>query len=259
SALARNLDPAPLLDRLAEENWKQVVLFYVAVAAPESAGAVMRELMERGWLDLAARAAAEMPRGGTFEDMREALAARLLPQAWQARDTSALASLALVEWQGANDFFAGRLKEGDPQARAFAATALGQLQNDEAVEPLLPLLRDPSAEVRNVAIAALAASRSELATEPLLAVLRGDNRAIVSDTGMRSAAARALGRLGSESAVPALLVDLRMGDRELREAAADALLEIRSDLAIEPLRELVQSQVPDEVRAAGHGILNIIG
>ncbi len=258
-ALARNPDPAPLLDRLAEENWKQVVLFYVGLAAPESGGIVVQELMEQGRLDLVALAVAETPRGGAYENMREALAARLLPQAWQARDAAALAELAVVEWQGGNDFFAGRLKESDPQARAFAAEALGQLQNDEAVEPLLPLLRDPSAEVRDAAIAALAATGSDLAREPLLAVLRGDNRAIVSDTRMRAAAARALGRLGSESAVPALLVDLRTGDRELRTAAAEALVQIRSDLAREPLRELVQSQVPDEVRAAGQGILDIIG
>ncbi len=73
---------------------------------------------------------------------------------------------------------------------------------------------------------------------------------------MRVAAARALGHTGSEKAVPALIVDLSVGEPEVRAAAVEALAMIRSQLAVRPLQSMVASNTPDDVRAAAQETLN---
>ncbi len=248
-ALRRNPDLVPLLEHLDDENWSTVVLFYAGLGEPRP---VVEALLECGQIDLAARAlgqAAEMP-----EDLQARVSAALLPRAWEQEETAAIASLAAVQSKPAVDFLAARLKDREPATRARAACILGQLRSDRAVEALLPQLRDTNAEVRAQVAAALGQSQNSRVVEPLLVALRGDARGGIVDTRLRAAAARALGELGAEKALPALIVDLS-AEPEVRAAVTHALIQIRSEFARKPLRALVESNQLAEVRAAAEQVL----
>jgi HEAT repeat protein len=124
------------------------------------------------------------------------------------------------------------------------------------LEYLLPQLRDPSAEVRATVISSLGQSRSERVIEPLLVALRGDPRVAASDTGMKIAAAKALGVYGTEKAVPALIVDLQVSDPEVRAEAIYALEQIRSPFALKPLRAIASTDKKPEAREAAVKVLD---
>jgi HEAT repeat protein len=47
--------------------------------------------------------------------------------------------------------------------------------------------------------------------------------------------------VGSDKAAPALIVDLQMGEPEMRAAAAESLKRMASPLTIKPLRGVLQS------------------
>jgi HEAT repeats/PBS lyase HEAT-like repeat len=251
--LRRNPDLAPLLEHVAEGNWEQVVLFYAGLGETRP---LVEALLERGQLELAAQAqaqAAEMP-----EDLHKRLAEPLIQRAWQGEEAAATQALGVLRSNIAVDYFAARLKDRDPAARARAARILGQLGTDRAVEYLLPQLRDTNADVRDSVVAALGKSKSDRVIEPLLVALRGDTRVGAVDARMRVAAARALGEVGTEKAVPALVVDLQIGEPEVRAEAVQALIKIRGDLARKPLQAIVASNQAEEVRAAAEEILKIM-
>jgi HEAT repeat protein len=58
---------------------------------------------------------------------------------------------------------------------------------------------------------------------------------------MRVAAANALGEIASDKALPALLVELQIGEPELRPVAAQALKRISSPLLVKPLQGIAQT------------------
>ncbi|MGB8643778.1 MAG: HEAT repeat domain-containing protein [Anaerolineae bacterium] len=253
AALRRNPDLAPVLERLDDGNWQQVILFYVGLATPEGATAIAEAFAGREQWDRAALAlgqAAEIP-----DALQKRIADKLIPRAWENEDPAALAGLRAMRSGTANEFFAARLKERNPELRARAARILGRLQSDRAIEALLPQLRETNGDARDQVVAALGASKSDRVIEPLLVALRGDNRVGAVDTRLRVAAARALGQTGSERAVPALIVDLQVGEPEVRTAAARALVQIRSDLALKPLQAIALSNAADEVRATAAQVL----
>jgi HEAT repeat protein len=55
------------------------------------------------------------------------------------------------------------------------------------------------------------------------------------------AAAQALGEIASDKAAPALMVDLQLGEPEVRAVAANALKRIASPLVRKPLESIARS------------------
>lgn len=101
--------------------------------------------------------------------------------------------------------------------RVKAAEALGRIGDERAVQPLLPLLNDPSPDVQWVTAQALGKLHDRRAVEPLIRALRD------SDHWVRKGAAWALGEIEDERAVPALVPLLRDRKKAVRIAAAEAL------------------------------------
>ncbi|PIE24656.1 MAG: hypothetical protein CSA62_02155 [Planctomycetota bacterium] len=119
-------------------------------------------------------------------------------------------------------------------------------------EALLPQLRGglraKSPVVRRNALRLLAAAKDLEAVPKMLELLEEDERAFV-----RRAAARALGRMGSEAALPGLERLARSEDALDRRAAAEALGGIPSKSALHRLADLLADksyQVRDPARAA---------
>lgn len=249
-ALRRNPDHAPMLEHMLEDDWREVLIFYAGLG---ESGGLVRALVDRDRIDLAAYVLAESP--DTSSDLERRVSETLIKQAWDSQATSGLSALCALQSKSATDFFAGRLKERDPELRKRAAFILGELDAERAVEYLLPQLRDTHAGVRDQVVASLGKSTSDRVIEPLLVALRGDTRAGAVDTRMRVAAARALGEFGSERAVPALIVDLQVGEPEVRAEAVQALAKIGSKLAHRPLRAIVESNQSSDIRSAAQQAL----
>lgn len=116
-----------------------------------------------------------------------------------------------------------------PQAsrRLEAADELAARGHPQAAELILPLLHDESPEVRRSVIADLSRLRDRRAVEPVIGALKDP----VSE--VRLAAVLALGVLGDERAAGPLIGLL--ADQRLGAAAAEALANIGSASAVEPL------------------------
>jgi len=90
--------------------------------------------------------------------------------------------------------------------RSSAASALGQLGEAAAVEPLIVALRDENSYVRSSAASALGQLGEAAAVEPLISALSDADRSVCSS------AARALGSLGATQALPILVGLVPEGD-----------------------------------------------
>ena len=145
-----------------------------------------------------------------------------------------------------------RLVADLPNSGDVAAIALGQLENRQAVEPLIAALKDGSHATRAAAAEALGRLGDARAVEPLIAALETRPReAEALDAYL--AAAMALGKLKDRRAVRPLLAALT--EREapiyprvpnerttLRHAAAKALGDLGDPMAIGPLRSLIERE-----------------
>lgn len=249
-ALRRNPDFAPLREHLFDPAWREVALFYAGLGASDE---VVDAFQENGDLEMAAAAlaASAEPSPARLEQVVKALVAR----AWDDHDERAIHALGLLRNNQASDFFAAKLRDKNEQVRLQASYILGAMHTDRALEYLLPQLRDPSADVRDQVIASLGASRSERVVEPLLVALRGDPRVASSDTRVKIAAAKALGEYGTDKAVPALIVDLQVGDPDVRAEAMLALEKIRSEFAVKPLQSIAATDKHPKVREAARLVL----
>jgi HEAT repeat protein len=234
-ALRQAPNLAPLTDYLSDSNWNDVVLFYAGLG---DASELVDALVARSEYTFAGRAIAHARhvRG----DLRDTVTKELMQRAWDG-DATATAALSEMQSDAAVDTVAGKLKDKDPAIRTRTAEILGQLQLDRGIEYLLPQLRDVNADVRDHVVAGLGHSRTDRVIEPLLVALRGDPRVGTIDTQMRIAAAKALGEIASDKALPALLVELQIGEPEVRAVAADALKRITSPLLLKPLKGITQS------------------
>lgn len=235
-ALYRAHDSASLRAHLADAAWREVILFY---AGWGDATDVVLNLQSLGDEFLAARVAAH---AHTLRaDVHAAIRETWLARAYDG-DPRAVAVLREMHDERVVEECAQQLQSPDARVRERAARVLGQLQMDRAVDHLLPRLRDQDAAVRDAVVAALGHAYTDRVIEPLLVALRGDTlRAVSPDLRMRVAAARALGEIGSDKAVPALVVDLQQGTSEMRAAAADALKRIASPLMSQALQSFVHS------------------
>lgn len=243
-ALRETAEFAPLRQHLADPMWRETLLFYAGLG---DATELVLNLQSQGDPFLAARAVAHAR--DLRADLRATALQDLISRAWNG-DARALAVLSEMPGDAGVDDWAAKLKDKDPAVRMRAAELLGRLQTDRGVDYLLPHLRDANADVRDTVVEALGRARTDRVIEPLLVALRGEPR-------WRVAAAKALGEIATDQALPALVVDLQTGGSEMRAAAADALKRIHSPLLIEPLQGFMQSP-DDELRRYAAEILLVV-
>lgn len=154
------------------------------------------------------------------------------------------------------------------EARRHAAEYLAAHPNMVALPVMVKALNDPDYHIRKSAIAACAHFQSPLTVEPLIRVLRErtfsereeairilgkikDIRAVqpISDAllysdwmSIRSAAATALGEMGYDEALPALLEGLGDFEAPVRANVAEALGELGNEKAIPTLIEVMRHE-----------------
>lgn len=235
AARALRRTPLPLDRWMHDRRWQEVAVFYAGMG---DAGDLVRELMTRGDWILAGRAITQARE--VSGDMRDAIVKELVRRAWEG-DRAAADALSDLDEPAAIDELAAHLQDADSTVRGRKVQVLGQLRSDRALDYLLPLLGDPDAGVRTRVVEALGGSLNSRVVDPLLVILRGEGRAGRGDARARAAAARALGRVGADKAVPALVVELQTGEPEVRAAAAQALKDIPSALRVKPLKGILES------------------
>ena len=121
--------------------------------------------------------------------------------------------------------------------RQRAASALGKLGDNRAVNPLIAALKDRNANVRQAAAQALGELEDPGAVDPLIKTLnRGGRYQYV-----RLAAIKALGKIGDARATEPLINKIQSNDGSVRDAAADALGKIGDARAVEPLIKNLKS------------------
>lgn len=125
----------------------------------------------------------------------------------------------IVHGQDAVSRRVAELGDQDPRVRRYAAWALGELESDRGVLPLIDKLNDRNADVRLISAWALGEIKSGVAIDPLIELL-GDEDPLV-----REMAALSLGEIEDESAIDALLDGLDR-DHGLLEPVIWALGEI---------------------------------
>jgi len=129
--------------------------------------------------------------------------------------------------------------------RAAAVPGIRLLAGAQALDILLPLLRDSDFEVRKAVIAAVGQTRDARALEPL-------GQMVLDQTlppDQRAETARALENLGDARAVPSLIQALADGDSFVRRCAVQALGKLRDGQAGAALRGLANDPAV-EVREA---------
>jgi HEAT repeat protein len=131
----------------------------------------------------------------------------------------------------------------DPAARARAASELGRIGGEEAVDALIGALRDPVKEVRASASGALASIGF-----PALGALTG----VLADGNwvVRYRAAEALGGIRDSRSVTALIHALCDGRDHVRYMAAKGLGKLGETRARRPLTAALSDENPFVRRAA---------
>lgn len=138
---------------------------------------------------------------------------------------TALAEIRNLRTEQASRIGVQSLRDKDEIVRATAASSVVFLPKDEAAAALLPLLDDKKPFVRREAAYALGRVRSSSAVQRLAVTMTRDR-----DLEVRSAAAVALGGIGDQRALDALLQVLRKKPDEdeefLRRSAARSIGQI---------------------------------
>lgn len=106
--------------------------------------------------------------------------------------------------------------------RAEAASALGEIKDSRAVEPLIAALKDGDEGVRWCAAFALGEIKDSRAVEPLIAVLKDGNKQVRINTMW------SLGEIGDSRAVEPLIAALKDEHAWVRENAAKALKKLEA-------------------------------
>jgi hypothetical protein len=151
---------------------------------------------------------------------------------------------------GVERHIAKALSHADPRVRRAAVGAVIKLGARGAVPALLGVLADPIPEVRLQAVLGLAEAKDARAVPWLVEAMSRE-----SDSTVRTAMVRALGKLPSEDGILALVAEaqpggpLRRKPIERRIAAVEALAEAGTERARAALKELASDREP-AVRAA---------
>jgi HEAT repeat protein len=138
--------------------------------------------------------------------------------------------------------------------RHIVASALGELGDTRAVEPLLAAINDVDARVRASATSALREFGDARAVKPLIAALKDVNEQV------RSSAANALGALGDARAVEPLIAALKNVNEQVRSSAASALGNLGDERAARPLFAALTNEEADLwVRSSAASALGKLG
>jgi HEAT repeat protein len=129
-----------------------------------------------------------------------------------------------------------RLRNTDAYERQRAAIALGNLDNPEAVEPLMNALKDEDVFVRNFAAKSLGDLGDSRAVDALIQAMDDENLLV------RRSAVIALGDLGSSKAVDPLIEKVKNGDDIVRRAAVEALGNLGDARGVETLIEALRDE-----------------
>ena len=117
------------------------------------------------------------------------------------------------------DAFIGALTDdSSDEMRAAAADALGWINHESAIEPLIKMLGDRNTVMREIAVDALGRMGNTRAVEPLMEILDSDESEWV-----RRVAALALGDINDSRAIEPLAAALNDYSADVREAAFEAL------------------------------------
>lgn len=165
------------------------------------------------------------------QSLRQAAADALDQQNWEPSDPKSAAAywVAREKWdrcaeigEPAVEVVIAVLHDKSAARRQAAAETLGRIGDTQAVTPLLALLKDKTRDVALATTAALGEIGDRRAVAPLLDLLKSP----VID--IKLAAISALGRIGDPTAVGLLTnsLALRHGSKPVREAAAQALLDL---------------------------------
>ena len=118
------------------------------------------------------------------------------------------------------------LYDPDPVLREFSANALGELKADTATVHIIRLIDDSNFRVRNSAIYALGKMESEKSLEPLISVLSKP-----TGPGQRHFIYSALGGIGSEKAIDVLIKGTEDSVWFVKNSAINAICKINIDKA----------------------------
>jgi HEAT repeat protein len=132
-----------------------------------------------------------------------------------------------------------QFEDEDPQVRLEAAKKLGEV-GEEAVDPLVQLLKSDNDQMRKYATVALKSMGSEEVADNLILALKDE------DFGVRKFSAKALGELKSSKAVNPLIETLDDEDWGVRLAVMKALGDIGDEAAIDPLKKARRKATGDK-------------
>ncbi len=121
------------------------------------------------------------------------------------------------------------LKDPDPSLRQIAAAVLGRIGSDRAVDALIESLKDDNSNIRWEAAGALGQIKAEKAVEPLITRLKDESAPVVYQT------ATALGRIRSLKALDPLIAALNVTNNWNRKAVVTALGDLGAEKAVDPL------------------------
>jgi len=125
------------------------------------------------------------------------------------------------------------LKDPDPSLRQIAASTLGKIGSPRTVDALTESLTDKNSNIRSSAAWALGEIGEEKAVEPLVTMLNQESGSTFY------AAATALGKIGSAKALDPLIASLDVPNYWNRRAVVSALGAIGSEKAVDPLLKIL--------------------
>jgi HEAT repeat protein len=231
------------------------------LGAAESSAVLLRRLRDK---DHHVRSAA-VEALGRIADMRllEPISEHLLEDgSWEVRKFS-VEALGRLTHDRATDLLARALKDADHDVRQTAANALGLIPDQRCIPPLVLALKDENSSVRQAAKAALRQIDRQWELSPAVESVIPQLEAAISDRDywVAQSAADAIAKINdmrlrfaepSPDADPAiqrqnqaiaLLIDtLQDADRDLRQAAAEALGRIVDDKVVIPLVSALDDQ-----------------
>jgi HEAT repeat protein len=152
--------------------------------------------------------------------------------------------LGLAQPQGVWNELLAVLDDDNLAVSQAAAEALGRINDGAAASHLLVAIKHPRQQVRLGAARALGMMGVEAAVEPLRRML------LLGEGAEIRVAGEALGRIGSPSAMEALLVALTDPVPTGRWHVAMAAVEAMGEPAVEPLVAMLDSENPDDRRNA---------
>ncbi len=128
------------------------------------------------------------------------------------------------------------LKDPDPSLRQIAAAVLGRIGSERAVDALIESLTDNNSNIRWEATGALGQIRAEKAVDPLITMLKDESAPVVYQ------ASTALGRIGSPKALDPLIAALDVTNNWTRKAVVTALGDLGSEKAVDPLLLILEEE-----------------